>query len=737
MSKRLRPKGLNDQGAILVIAIIIVTVVALVTGFVLTRGEGSLRATVNLREVAGTSYAADGAAQIAINGLRTGYWAGTDTKPTGWAFNNAADYTGCYGRNSGDIPVDSMTLNNLYPTTGHQSAKTSAIVVCEPEDATGARGSAVPITTANKPGMAILALGVNTLEKGISVKPQSSTVEQFRVQGGIWSNSNIESTIGALRSTESIHANTGCDPLADMEAPVVDCDDAGIKEDPEVDEPYKFSHDATAGAPAYQAVPGTSACDGIVEFEPGYYDDAKALSNITDSTVNACKNSTFWFKPGTYYFDFHNRATDHMSDSDIFPSGESEWVVGEGDLVAGTPAASVNLGALTNESFPGTCVNPIDNIDNDGVQFIFGGESRIRVDDGANVEICGTYHEDRTPIAVYALKSGTASQTLLSEAVADQGDPLTTSGTPDVDTGTFAGATATALKDQGNGSATWARSLTDTGPATKNGKIALHGFAPGSSIPKGSVLTSATLRVRHKDGTTASSVKITPTVGVGINAFDLPLRSATIETDPVLLTGKAGWGAFQDAVHDNGLAGLDIEFTGKLKKGESAELDFVRLELTYFVPQLRGQNDAGIGGGDNCLANINSCAVISTPTAYKDRFYIQGTTYAPISRIDLNLNQATAQVMRFGIIVRSLAARTTGGFAYEGNVIELPDNSPGFGFKGTIVQLTVYVCQDRATGCTTALGKKALTSRVQIWDETGVPLPSKRDVSVMSWSHQR
>ena len=41
-------------------------------GVVLTRGDGSLRATVALRDVAGSSYAADAAAKVAINDLRTG-----------------------------------------------------------------------------------------------------------------------------------------------------------------------------------------------------------------------------------------------------------------------------------------------------------------------------------------------------------------------------------------------------------------------------------------------------------------------------------------------------------------------------------------------------------------------------------------------------------------------------------------------------------------------------------------
>ena len=71
MLRRVRPG--DDRGALLIIAIVVITVVALVTGFVLTQGDGSLRATVALRDVARASYAADGAAQVAINDLRTGY----------------------------------------------------------------------------------------------------------------------------------------------------------------------------------------------------------------------------------------------------------------------------------------------------------------------------------------------------------------------------------------------------------------------------------------------------------------------------------------------------------------------------------------------------------------------------------------------------------------------------------------------------------------------------------------
>ena len=90
--RRVRPG--DDGGALLIIAIIVVTVVALVTGFVLTQGDGSLRASVALRDVARASYAADGAAQVAINDLRTGHNTGDD-EPTPWYYTNETG-TGCF-----------------------------------------------------------------------------------------------------------------------------------------------------------------------------------------------------------------------------------------------------------------------------------------------------------------------------------------------------------------------------------------------------------------------------------------------------------------------------------------------------------------------------------------------------------------------------------------------------------------------------------------------------------------
>lgn len=334
------------------------------------------------------------------------------------------------------------------------------------------------------------------------------------------------------------------------------------------------------------------------------------------------------------------------------------------------------------------------------------------------------------------MKTGSPVPTALTTAAADQGDPVTATAVNVPTASTFVGATPAALGAEGGASTSWAR--TNSGNP-QSSTIVMDGFAPPSSLsmPKGAVLTSARLLVTHSEKT-ASAISIRPngtTPAPPTLTHALPVRTA-MQMDAIDLLALPGGGQFQDYVHDQGFTGAQVVFTGNPKINETTTLDAVRLELTLYLPRFRGQTSAGLGGATNCLETLNACAVISTPTNYKDSFYIQGTTYVPISRIDLNLNQATSQVMRFGLIARSLAARTTGGYAYTGPVIELPDNSPGWGFKGTLVQLKVYLCPNSPT-CSTSTGRLALTARVQVWDDNGSPEPPKRQVTVMSWSHKR
>jgi Tfp pilus assembly protein PilX len=728
-------RGLEDRGALLIIAIAIVTVVALVTGFVLTRGDGSLRATVQLRDVARASYAADAAAQVAINDLRTGYNTGTG-EPDPWYYTNETG-TGCFGYDgsgAATTPKDTLTLDGLVPkVSGDTQSVMSAAVTCTPEDATGAQGSAVPINNANKPGNAILTLGTSGAENGFTFKTNGAD-GAFRVRGGVWSNSNIvRDQTGSLESTEYIRAATGCSPVSAMDAPVVNCSASTV-----ADPNYQSDLDlAGAGIPDLQIPPASCPSGGSVTLSPGYYDDVTKLNALTDTNTEC----TIFMDPGTYYFDFHNNSADTLFDADIASNDGDVWTIGSRKtLVAGTRDNS-------DTTVPGRCISPIEDVNAAGVQLIFGGDSRMSVAGSGQdtaVEICGTYHASRPPIAVYGQKTGTTpSATVLSGASSLKASgSVTTSAT----VGTFAPAgsfSSSVVQDAGNGQVTWTRDSTGANNY-QTGTVTMTGFTPSTAIEKGAVLTGARLVVRHQEGSTtnaanASEITFQPTGSATTLSSTLPLRTSTLTDDTQDLSTATGWGTVQKYVHDNGFTGGTVQFRTKLPRAAAATtvqaiLDSVQLELTYYVPQLRGQTTAAISG--NTVATPGGAPVVQA-SGNSTSLYIQGTTYTPLAKIDLSLNNIDESVFRFGVIARSLVVFETGSFSFPGAVIELPDNSPGFGFETTIVQLKVYLCPGLASGCTSSNGELALTSRVKIFDDGGTAGPPHRQMSVLSWSHTR
>ena len=720
--------GLEDRGALLIIAIVIVTVVALVTGFVLTRGDGSLRATVALRDVARASYASDAAAQVAINDLRTGYNVGGG-EPDPWYYINEIG-TGCFGYDgsgAATTPKDTLVLDGLVPKlSGDTQSVMSAAVTCSPEDATGAQGSAVPISNGNKPGNAIHTLGTSG-ETGFRFKTNGSG-GAFRVRGGVWSNSDIvRDQNGNLESSESIRAHTGCTPAAAMVAPVVNCG-AGTASDPN----YASELDiAGTGIPQLRTPP--ASCSGSVTLQPGWYDDATKLNALTP---NGSSNCFIHMTPGVYYFDFRNSPTDPLYDASIVGGSASEWTINSGTIVGGTLTSDTTI--------PGRCVNPIDDVNASGVQVIFGGDSRMVVDKGAQMELCATYHSNRPPIAIHEQKSGNVTQTVIGPADARTATSVTnvTAAGPD-NVGTFTGATVpnleTANGNQITGAnlASWTNASTAPGNSNSIRSITMTGFAPvAGSLPPGTVITSAQLKVTHRSTGTGNqqknSVTFTPNIGSALPASVLQQNTgatSSLGTETIDLATAA----FKKTVHDQGFTGGSVQFSATLGKTQVSQLDAVRLELTYYLPALRGQTTTSVP--NNVVATPGGTPVVKG-LGNTTFLYIQGTTYTPLALIDLALNNIQESVFRFGVIARALNVFETASFSYPGAVIELPDNSPGFGFETTIVQLKVYLCPGVASGCTTSSGELSLTARVKIFDEGGTP-SNAREISVLSWSHPR
>lgn len=713
LRRRLNPA--DDTGAMLVFALILITVVALVVGVLLSFGDTSVRTTVALRGQAAQVYGSDGAAEAAITALRRS------------PFNNdtsSSTYPKCFGAGPAD---DTLLLNNFYPgTTG--GAASSAAVTCTPDPNTGAAGGLVPITTANKPGNAILTIGTNAGEDGLNIKALSSSFP-FKVHGSVVSNSNIRVTNGELESNVGVYARTGC-VGAIVSNPPPACS-SGPTADPGYQFEPAFGSPANA-VPPYRPVPAVAAanCPGkVVTFQPGYYDDAQALSSLMNGTgSNPCKGSVWWFTPGIYYFDFHNSSNPLLGGNDV-------WTVNDGHLIAGTPvdaAGTVLATPASPATVPGACQNPIKSTSAVGVQFLFGGDSQFQVTGDADAEICASYHPDRPPIAVYGVKSGSETQvptaTVKPSSVTSQ------------DAVYSATVTAPSLAEVDSAGAVW----TKTTSASQTGSFTLGGYAPAAAVPAGSVLKSATLRVVYRNTAGVNgdvrTVVLTPTAGGAAITSTLPSSSgAGVRTALIDLYG-AGTSPLAAAVHTHGFTDASMAYSAKLAHAGVETIDAIQLDLSYIPPAFRAQDVAMAGG--NCLTSTytgvgsGQCAVLSTPTAYKGAFYIQGTTYVPKAVIDLTLSNITSQVMRFGVIARSLWVKETGAITYSGPVIEVPDNSPGFGPGGTVVYLNVYLCQ-AAASCTAATGKLGLRARVLIYDPTATPNPPARQITIQSWAVQR
>ncbi|HEU5271229.1 MAG TPA: hypothetical protein VFU36_14980, partial [Jatrophihabitans sp.] len=490
--------------------------------------------------------------------------------------------------------------------------------------------------------------------------------------------------------------------------------------------------------PAYRAVPpvASSSCPGkVVSFQPGYYDDAAALNALMNGIgSNPCKGSVWWFQPGPYYFDFHNSQNPLLSGSDV-------WTVADGQLIAGNPVdANGNpiLKPTVPATVPGACQNPIEDVNAVGVQFIFGGDSQLQLSGTADAEICGSYHIDSLPIAIYGLKSGTESPVA--------GAVTKLSSVPLTDANFGSTATVANLVDSDALSASWTKADT----SNQTGTFTVKGFATAATVPAGSVLNSASLTVKYQNtagaGADTRSVLVTPfsATGVAGTPISVPLPStsgAGIQTATVDLYG-GGTSALAAAFHSSGYSGASAAYSIQTKHAGTEKVDTVQLSLGYTPPAFRGETTTAVPG--NCLVATytgstgGGCAVLTTSIGanYKGRFYVQGTTYTPSAVVDLTLNNITAQVLRFGVISRSLWVKETGSINYSGPVIEIPDNSTTYGPGGTVVYLNAYICEAAAT-CSAATGKLGLRARVLVYDPSGTPSPPARQITVQSWAMQR
>ncbi|MFE3764577.1 hypothetical protein ACFXPI_22805 [Streptomyces sp. NPDC059104] len=523
MTGRLDPRRPRDdeQGATLVLALAFVVVFSLVAVSLLSFAGTALKAAGAYVDQGKRDYSADGATQLAIKNFSQG--------------NPCADYT-------------------APPINGRQM-----IVHCDPLNAS-------PTTTrATQPQNALLGLG-QAAKDGVNVSTPG-----LRVQGSVFSHADITAGAGAsMVVSGDVSAVGDCSGavsqtrLSPAQTPYAhDCanDSPSAPADAAVGADPDYAPPATA-VPVRRTVP---ACPGpgswLVRLQPGYYDDARALTRLTGGD---CPGVVVWLLPGVYSFDF------------TFTGGAAVWTVNDPTVsVVGGTQAGWDPGAATRPAVPapGGC----DRTRPEGVEVMMGGGSRLQVDRG-HVELCAPVTPDAQQVAVYGVQPPRPSHTLKPTAVVtntgftDPGHSLTAGERPTLPgcsqpTGT-AGCTADAVLD----------------PAKRrSASMRLAGFTP--RVPPGSVITGATLHVRHEDdgGLTApGAVKVTTAVGAdACRTDDLPRHTALATDPPIDLLGACG---LTDPAR---LTGLTVTYAATLDTGGATateRLDGIWLEVAYRTP---------------------------------------------------------------------------------------------------------------------------------------------------------
>lgn len=733
--RRMRLRQGNDDGAMLIVALIVITSVAVVTGAVLSHGSTSLRATSVLRGVASTSYAADAGAKVAINDLRLGSIGPDWTTPSfggtwsdgswnGWVFTNYADGTGCFGAN-GSAPRDSLVLDNIAPAAGDQTGATSVRVECTPVDGTGilGGGSGVVLNSTDPFAQALsttssaspaCANSTTTGCSGVYLKVLGGGgTNSVNIGGGVDSAGGVTVENGAVTAEGYVHANQTC--TGTILSDDVKCSPGSAMAPAAVADvltaPPSTVYTSTTPYP-------TPDASGTCEFTEGTYASGKALTDA----VNSC--TLAHFASGKYYFHFQ----------DTNPA-DRVWSI----------ATKVVGGVRTTSSanVPGACHSPI-NEDNggNGVQFVFGGESRITFTKNAQVELCGpsgtgapitisqqmtagpsvTISEPQPPVTTTTTTSyGPEAAGTVANAAGNANDFVKTgtapTGTPDSLVGAL----------QGAGDSFGAKWLSTK--AGNGGTLTLSNFA--DTIPAGATITSATLHIAAS-GTPSADVSLDVTVngksvGKGVSPnTDADAKSALQSALPA--TGSLS-PSVQIAIANNG---------NKPAATSNVTLDQVTLTVTYKTtttttppPKVTTVPLEPWSSTSNFIDSTGGA------TAQPAKFVIQGATYAPNGVVHIEDSNADLVAFRWGLVAKGVDFKTYPQNIFGYPLVSIPALGPGVGNTRTAVDLEVFVCVN-SSDCTSG-GTEALRSRVLITDPpyTDHPVTGTRRVQVLSWAEQR
>jgi len=292
-SSRVGRTSTSEGGTALLIVLVLVCVVGTIAGAALVYAQTSMSASIAYQTQRSSVTAAENAVRTAIQ----------------YVIANPSMYS-----DLGTTTKNGATVQQCVSTP--VTVGSVSVAVC-PNSGSG--------VSQGYPRAAILSLGTSSSEDGIA-KGSSGTM---RVDGAVFSNSNINAKATIAVSNANVYARGSCDPTAFTvdTGKTINCNSGSasnaIGNDP------NFAPPITA-PPAAGTLP--AACGGsttTATLSPGTYTSASALSAITTSCALTI------LSPGVYYFNF--------------PSTDATWTISKNghNLVGGTVVSTTN--------YPGGC----------------------------------------------------------------------------------------------------------------------------------------------------------------------------------------------------------------------------------------------------------------------------------------------------------------------------------------------------------------------------------------------
>lgn len=666
----------DSSGASLVMVIVFVMVFSLLTATLLEFAGTGLRTTSAYSDLSEEHLFVDAAMEGAINAIRSSGTAGLEGEP-------CPDFT--YAAPTG-------------------SDLTDVIVTCTSDGDSALDGGLEDIL----PKYAILTLGTGSCQ-GLEL----AGGQELAVSGGVYSNSRI---------AVNDRVNAGCPTVSgggaaihvfgDVHARNNWCFEAGVSitATSDLDCNYPDIEPTPPYLPAAASITGLavdpaatcSTTTGIVVFSPGLYTEVP--NNHYDRAVTSaglpCVGTLWWFQPGVYYFDF--------------PVTDDEWEINPYNVVGGTPIGSSWSATSSPAAVPvkAACESPgTTDTPAPGVQFIFGGTSRISTQGTAAatttgiLELCaGADPTGNQRIAVFGLKS--AQPNVRLAVTGDAQRRLATTATIGASDGTWTATGAPPASSPAE-----AARVIDTGGqalavlTAAGQKAAQIRYEVFEDVTPGSLTENVFVDVRHEESGTTSKVALTLLL-----KFDK--GTAACPGTSTLVSGKCTEAVGIPVLTSMGTASFDV--TSRLRSifryadvnSVSADLvvdgstlavlpatrlpshpscpsnpacspttetatvtiDGVRLRAAHTTPGFRPH--CSPVSGSTCASTTVLNPLLHTTTNPVAIF--RGLFFAPNSDIEVNVHSAGETVFERGLVVRSLAGNASTSSQQDTSPFSIP-----------------------------------------------------------------